>query len=577
VNARLVRWALVARGAMAALVLLSLLVTATYAIQGLLVASVLRVVIDGAALSGTVAELAGFAALQVVRAWAIHRREVLAATAAARVKAAVRADVYAQLLRLGPGEVRRRRTGAMQATLVDGVEALDAYVGRFLPRAVASVVGAAVLAGVLIGIDPVIGLVVAAGGVVVPLVPWLSRRALRSRMDPWTAAYRGLYAENLDAIQGMATLTVFGASRRRGEQLDARAAEFCRISTRLMAVVVLYVGVVGLATGLGTAIAAGLGALGYAQGRLDALGVLLVLLLTRECFRPLQDLQSAFHAAYPALSAAQGIFEILDAGTPIASPPSGRLADPDGPPLGVRFRHVTFTYPGRTAPALCDLSLDLAPGEHVAVVGRSGAGKSTLVNLLLRWHDPQAGTVSLGATPVAGWDLAALRGCVAVVSQDTYLFHRSVRDNLTLGGGLDGDVDDETLRAALTAANARFVHALPDGLDTVVGERGTKLSGGERQRLSIARALLADAPVLVLDEATSSVDAANERDIAAALDRAAVGRTTLTIAHRLSTVRNADRIVVLDGGRIVETGTHDELIDLGGSFARLVMTQELLS
>ncbi|MET7398884.1 ABC transporter ATP-binding protein [Dactylosporangium sp. NPDC005572] len=565
-NARLLRWSLRARRRMAELVALSVAITATYAAQGLLLAVVVDDVINGAGLGGSVPALVGLVAVQAARAAAQWRREVAAAGAAAAVKEAVRADLYAQLLRLGPADVRRRRTGAVQSTLADGVEALDAYVGRFLPQAIASVIGAATVAGFLLALDPVVGTVVLACALVVPLVPQLSQKVLASRMDPWMAAYRALYAENLDAIQGMATLKVFGAAERRGWELTERAKDFCRVSIRLCAITVLYVGVVGLAVGFGTAFAAGLGAIRHAEGALPALSLLMILLLTRECFRPLRDLQNAFHAGYPALSAATGIFEILDADPPVKEPTHPRT--PSGRPAALDFEAVTFTYPGRTAPAIRDLTLRIGAGEHVAVVGRSGAGKTTLIGLLLRWFDPQDGAVHLGGVPVTDWPLDDLRHRVAVVSQDTYLFHRSVRDNLTLARP---GIDDAALREALEAANATtFVDALPDGLDTVVGERGMKLSGGERQRLSIARALLADAPVLILDEATSSVDSANEHSIAQALHRAAQGRTTLTIAHRLSTVRAADRIVVLDRGSITETGSHAELLARSGAFARLV-------
>lgn len=569
-NTRLLRWALLARWRMAELVGLSVAITATYAGQGLLLAVVVDDVIDGARLAGSAPALLGLVAVQGARAAAQWRREVAAAGAAAAVKEAVRADVYAQLLRLGPADVRRRRTGAVQSTLVDGVEALDAYVGRFLPQAIASVVGAAAIAGFLLALDPVVGVVVLACALIVPLVPQLSQKVLASRMDPWMAAYHALYAENLDAIQGMATLKVFGAAERRGWELTEKAKDFCRVSIRLCAITVLYVGVVGLAVGFGTAFAAGLGAVRHAEGALPALSLLMILLLTRECFRPLRELQNAFHAGYPALSAATGIFEILDADPLVRVPVRPRTAT--GRPLPVDFDAVTFTYPGRSAPAVDGLTLRIGAGEHVAVVGRSGAGKTTLIGLLLRWFDPRLGTVHLGGIPVTDWDLDELRRRVAVVSQDTYLFHRSVRDNLTLARP---DAGDAALRRALEAANATaFVDALPDGLDTVVGERGMKLSGGERQRLSIARALLTDAPVLILDEATSSVDGANERSIAEALRRAAAGRTTLTIAHRLSTVRAADRIVVLDHGSIAETGRHDELLARSGAFARLVAAGE---
>jgi ABC-type multidrug transport system fused ATPase/permease subunit len=205
-------------------------------------------------------------------------------------------------------------------------------------------------------------------------------------------------------------------------------------------------------------------------------------------------------------------------------------------------------------------------------VGRSGAGKTTVVSLLLRFFDPQGGRVLVGGVDVRDLSLDALRSMVAVVSQDTYLFHGTVRHNLQLGRP---EADDAALEAAARAANAHdFIAALPLGYDTVVGERGMRLSGGERQRIAIARALLRDAPILVLDEATSSIDAANESEIHAALDRLTAGRTTLVIAHRLSTVRGADRIVLLDAGRAVEDGAHDALLAARGPYAQLVAAQE---
>lgn len=574
-NGRLIRWAMHAKGRMIELFFLSIGVTVTYAGQGLVLAAIVRDVIAGSGLGDSLPELAALVVLQAARAALLWRREVAATGAAAKVKEAVRAEVYRQLLRLGPGDVRQRRSGALQSTLVDSIESLDAYVGRFLPQAVAALVGAAAIAGFLIALDPVVGAVVLACGLVVPLAPQLSNRLVRGRLEAWMVSYRGLYAENLDAIQGMATLKVFGASRRRGEQLTEQARVFARYSIRLCAIVVIYVAVVGIAVGFGTALAAGLSAIRFAEGSLGALALLMILLLTRECFRPLRELERAFHAGYPALSAAIGIFEILDADSPIKDPAVSRSMPAEPPvPLSVSFDEVSLRYPGRSHPAVRDLTLDIAAGEHVAIVGRSGAGKSTLVNLLLRWFDPQQGEVRLGGVPVADHSLADLRQRIAVVSQDTYLFHRSVRDNLALARP---EVTEPELWQVLAAANATaFVEALPEGLATVVGERGMKLSGGERQRLSIARALLADAPVLVLDEATSSVDAVNECAITEALDRVSRGRTTLTIAHRLSTVRSADRIVVLDQGVIVESGSHDELLALSGSFARLVATQELV-
>jgi ATP-binding cassette subfamily B protein len=245
---------------------------------------------------------------------------------------------------------------------------------------------------------------------------------------------------------------------------------------------------------------------------------------------------------------------------------------PEPPRGGLAFQNVTFRYPTRPdAPAVIDFSLTIEPGETVAIVGPSGAGKSTVFQLAERFYDPQAGTVRLDGVPLVQADPGDVRRRMALVPQEGTLFAASARDNLRYG---NWDASEEQIWEAARAANAEaFLRELPQGLDTFLGEGGARLSGGQRQRVAIARALLRDAPVLLLDEATSALDAESERLVQEALERLMQGRTTLVIAHRLATVRKADRIVVMDQGRIVEEGTHGKLNAAGGLYARLAALQ----
>ncbi|MFE0028574.1 ABC transporter ATP-binding protein [Amycolatopsis sp. NPDC059021] len=554
----------------AGLVLLTLLVTATYVGQGLLIARLLFRVFSSVDAGGLLASLALIGLLQLARVVLVVVRDWWAPRVSARVKDAVREGLTLKLLEIGPGQAQRMRTGDLQSTLVDSVELLDPLLGRFVPTVVASVLGSCLASVYVIAVDPVVGLVVLVCALLAPLSKLFGEQAIRERGSRWMVSYRGMYSESLDAVQGMGTLKAFNASGRRGRELVERGEAFCRDSIGLMVVWCGTSSVAALMVPIGTTAAVALGAWHAATGVVSVAGLFTILMLTRETFRPMQELEGAYHAAYYAIPAGQAIADVLRLEPRVPDTATTAPALRRNPP-GLEFRDLRFRYPTRSAPALDGFGLVVSPGERVAIVGRSGAGKSTVLGLLMRYFDAEAGSIRVDGRDIREFPLAELRSLVGVVAQDTYLFHGTVRENLLLAK--PGATDEEIDRAVTAAQAADFIARLPHGFETIVGERGLKLSGGERQRIAIARALLKDAPVLVLDEPTSSIDAANEAEITQALGDLTRGRTTVVIAHRLSTVRDADRIVVMDSGRVVECGSHPDLVARKGFYAELVATQ----
>jgi ATP-binding cassette subfamily C protein CydCD len=519
------------------------------------------------------AEIAGAAAETalciVLRAALDHRRTLVAYGTAGRVQAILRAKLFDKIAELGPAWFGAERTGGVMLSVIDGVEQMQTFFGQYLPQLCIAACAPIVIFGVLAWWDVPTATVLLIAALLTLALPILVHRADRRAALARSKAFKAFGEEFLDAMQGLPTLKAFGQSAAFGRRLAERARALSDSTFWVLALGLLTRGFVDLGTALGAAVAIALGAWRVSHGEMSLEALLIVLMAGTEIFRPLRDLRSVLHNGMTGQSAAAGINALLDATSP--SPRAAVGGPTESLTPSIAFRDVAFAYPGRRGNAHESLSFEVAAGERVGIVGPSGAGKSSIVRLLLRQHDPDAGTITVGGRDIRSIDPEALRGMIAMVAQDTTLFYGTVAENLRLGRP---EASESEMIAAARAANAHdFIAALPQGYETRIGERGARLSGGQRQRIAIARALLRDAPILILDEALSSVDAENEAVIQQALDRLMAGRTTLVLAHRLSSVIGADRILVLDRGTVVDSGRHAELIARPGPYRQLMGPQ----
>jgi ATP-binding cassette subfamily C protein CydCD len=532
--------------------------------------SLLARVFEGAPTDELLAPAIGAALAIVLRAALEQIRIMLAHRTAAKVQEGLRARLYDKIVALGPGWFSGARTGGVMLSMVDGVEQLQSYFGQYLPQLFVSGCAPVAIFAFMAWWDlPVAGVMLAAALFGLAL-PALVHRQNRDSSVARQQSFKSFGEEFLDAMQGLATLKAFGQGRAFARMLAAKARKLSADTMWVLVASVMARGIADLAIAVGAAAALALGVYRVTNGAMSLEALLIVLMAGTEIFRPLRDLRTVLHQGLIGQSAATGILRLLNAEETAPTGGSNTMAADKARP-GIAFEDVHFAYPGVRDAALKGLSFSVAPGERVGVVGPSGAGKSSIVRLLLRLYDPQHGCVRIGGRDLRTLDPACVRREIAVVAQDTYLFHGTVEYNLRLGRP---GASMREIEAAARAANAHdFILALPDGYRTLIGERGTRLSGGQRQRLAIARALLIDAPILILDEALSSVDAENEAVIQQALDRLMQGRTTLILAHRLSSVIGADRIVVLDHGRMVESGRHEALITRDGPYRRLMGAQ----
>ena len=513
----------------------------------------------------------GLFALVAVLAIATAFRFYFVSWLGERTVADVRLAVQDNLLRLAPRWFEENRPSEVASRLTSDTAQVEIAVGttvsvalRNIIMGVGGIISLFALAPKLAG-----SLLLALPIIVLPMV--LLGRRVRSFSRSSQDRIADIGAMAVETLSAMKVVQAFGQEAREHARFaDAVDRSFAAAKRRIRIRAVMTALVIGLLFGAVTLLLWSTVS-DVAAGRLSG-GSLTAFIFTAGLVTgAFGALTEVYGDLLRAAGAADRLAELL-AERPEIAAPAKPIALPEPARGALAFEDVVFHYPTRPdVSALSGFSLAVAPGETVAVVGPSGAGKSTLFQLAERFYDPGEGRVTIDGVDLREADPAAVRGRIALVPQDTVIFAASARDNLRYGRWEAGD--DELWAAAEAANAAEFLRKLPDGLDTFMGEGGARLSGGQRQRLTIARALLRDAPILLLDEATSALDAESERLVQAALDRLMANRTTLVIAHRLATVRAADRIVVMDGGRIVEQGSHAQLIGRSGLYARLASLQ----
>ncbi|WP_149179497.1 thiol reductant ABC exporter subunit CydD [Streptomyces sp. TRM49041] len=538
IDPRLLRYARATRLFLMALVLLGLVGAALVVGQAMLIAEVVVGAFQrGLAVDDLTVPLVLLAVVAVGRGLVSWLTELAAHRAGAAVKSELRRRLLERAAGLGPGWLSGQRTGSLVALATRGVDALDDYFARYLPQlGLAVVVPVAVLARIVTE-DWVSAAIIVVTLPLIPIFMVLIGWATQARMDRQWRLLSRLSGHFLDVVAGLPTLKIFGRAKAQAESIRAITSQYRQATLRTLRIAFLSSFALELLSTLSVAlVAVGIG-MRLVHGTLDLYTGLVILILAPEAYLPLRQVGAQYHAAAEGISAAEEVFAVLEA--PVRKGGTGVL--PDGP-VRIELDAVTVRHAGRRHPSLDRASLVVEPGETVALVGPSGVGKSTLLDVVLAFTAPESGSVRAGGVDVASLDPERWRERIAWVPQRPYLFAGTITENVRLARP---DADDDAVRAALRDAGADFVDDLPDGAATVLGEEGAGLSAGQRQRLALARAFLADRPVLLLDEPTAALDGATEAAVVEAVRRLAAGRTVLLVVHRPALLAVADRVVAL--------------------------------
>lgn len=552
--------------------LLGVAVSGTYVAQAVLLGKIVGQLYSKEELSVVIQSILYISAIIASRLILIYYNSVYGKKIIGKVKNILRRRIYDKLLKLGPAFLDDERTGKLGSTMVSGVDYLEGYLTLYIPQILVCVIACGAMLIYVFSLHYVLGIISTAALIAVLISPVAFGKILSESSNAHWAAYRNLTAEILDGIQGITTAKTYNAQERLGKLLKEKMRTLFSETMRNLKVNLAEIGISNFASGIGTSFTLAVAALLTSVHIIPASSLLILLFMTNEVFRPANELAAYFHQGFMGITSMGGIFALLDEEEKIKDEGTKTIDIKSADGFEIRYKNIEFAYSEKKNTVFKNLNFTVAKNEKLAVAGESGSGKTTIVNLLLRFYEPTSGSIYINGTDIKDLTLKSLRSLITVVSQETYLFNGTIKENLLHA---NEDADEEKLIDACKAANIHyFIQSLPERYNTKVGERGLNFSGGQRQRIAIARAVLKNSPIVVLDEATSSVDTENENEIKQSLNHLLRNRTSITIAHRLNTIENSDRILVLLRGEIVEEGSHKELILKDRYYKKLVEAQQ---